>query len=62
MLVRQRVAPTRGVRPTIKGDVGMLMPIALFLGQDWLYWWQIPLVVLLIVLLIAWKAYRNKQT
>ena len=39
----------------------MWTPIALFLGQDWLYWWQIPLVVLLVVLLIAWKVYRGKQ-
>jgi len=39
----------------------MWMPMALFLGQDWLYWWQLPLVGVLIILLIAWKAYRNKQ-
>jgi len=39
----------------------MSMPIAEFLGIEWLYWWQIPLLVILIVLLIAWKAYRNKQ-
>lgn len=39
----------------------MWTPMALFLGQDWLYWWQIPLVVLLIVLIFAWKIYRSKQ-
>jgi hypothetical protein len=44
-----------------EGDMGMWMPIARFLGQDWLYWWQLPLIGVLIILLIAWKAYRNKQ-
>jgi hypothetical protein len=24
-------------------------------------WWQLPLIVLLIVLLVAWKMYRKKQ-
>jgi len=36
-------------------------PLALFLGIDWLFWWQIPLILLLIVLIIGWKIYRNKQ-
>jgi hypothetical protein len=35
--------------------------MAEFLGISWLFWWQIPLLILLIVLLIAWKAYRSKQ-
>jgi hypothetical protein len=35
--------------------------IAEFLGQSWLYWWQPLLVIVLIVLLIAWKKYRDKQ-
>ena len=39
----------------------MWTPMAEFLGLSWLYWWQIPLVILLIVLLIAWKVYRGKQ-
>jgi hypothetical protein len=37
----------------------MSMPIAAI--GDYFYWWQIPLVALLIVLLIIWKIYRNKQ-
>ncbi len=39
----------------------MSMPTAEFLGISWLFWWQIPLVVLLVALIFAWKAYRNKQ-
>ncbi len=39
----------------------MSMPVAEFLGVEWLYWWQIPLLIILIVLLVAWKAYRNRQ-
>lgn len=38
-----------------------MTPIAAFLGISWLYWWQIPLVILLVVLIIVWKAYRSKQ-
>lgn len=37
------------------------MPVAELWGKEWLFWWQIPLLALLIVLLIAWKMYRNKQ-
>ena len=40
--------------------MSMPMPIALF-GLDWLYWWQIPMVVLLVVLIFFWRLYRNKQ-
>lgn len=38
----------------------MSMPVGLF-GLDWLYWWQIPLLVLLVALIVFWKSYRNKQ-
>lgn len=41
----------------------MSMPtmIGKFLGIDWLFWWQLPLVLLLIAILVFWKIYRNKQ-
>ncbi len=28
---------------------------------DYFYWWQIPLVIVLVLLIIFWKIYRNKQ-
>ena len=37
------------------------MPLAKFLGVDWLYWWQLPLVILLIALIVFWRIYRSKQ-
>ncbi len=41
----------------------MSMPIIIgdFLGIEWLFWWQIPLILLLIALLVFWKIYRNRQ-
>jgi hypothetical protein len=39
----------------------MWTPIAALWGIEWLFWWQIPLLVLLIILLIIWKVYRSKQ-
>ena len=35
--------------------------LAEFMGVDWLYWWQIPLLILLIVIIIAYVMYRRKQ-
>lgn len=31
------------------------------IGNFPIYWWQIPLVLLLIGLIIFWKIYRSKQ-
>jgi hypothetical protein len=28
---------------------------------DYFVWWQAPLVILLVVLLVFWKIYKNKQ-
>ena len=39
----------------------MLMPIAELWGIDWLVWWQIPLVLVLIGLIIFLKKYRESQ-
>ncbi len=39
----------------------MAMPLAELWGIDWLYWWQIPMIILLIALIIFWKIYRSKQ-
>ena len=37
------------------------LSLAALWGQEWLYWWQIPLFVLLIVLIVGWIMYRRKQ-
>jgi len=29
--------------------------------SDYFVWWQIPLVVLLIALIVFWRIYRSKQ-
>jgi len=29
--------------------------------SDYFFWWQLPLVLLLIALIIFWKIYRSKQ-
>jgi len=39
----------------------MLMPIAELWGIDWLVWWQIPLVLVLVGLIIFLKKYRESQ-
>ena len=39
----------------------MAMPLAELLGIDWLYWWQLPLILLLVALIVFWRIYRNKQ-
>ena len=39
----------------------MLMPIAELWGIEWLVWWQIPLVLVLIGLIIFLKKYRESQ-
>jgi len=35
--------------------------LAELFGIEWLYWWQIPLLVLLIALVAFWVMYRRKQ-
>jgi hypothetical protein len=49
--------------PPSQGDENMvyMQPLAKFLGQDWLYWWQFPLLAVLIGLVIFLKVYRNRQ-
>jgi len=37
------------------------LPLAMLWGQEWLYWWQIPLLILLIALIIGWVMYRRRQ-
>jgi hypothetical protein len=37
------------------------LPLAEFLGISWLFWWQLPLLALLILLIIFWRIYRSKQ-
>jgi hypothetical protein len=39
----------------------MFMPLAELFGLSWLYWYQPVLLILLVVLLVAWKKYRSKQ-
>ncbi len=39
----------------------MIMPLAELFGLSWLYWYQPVLLILLVVLLVAWKKYRSKQ-
>ncbi len=36
-------------------------PLAELWGIQWLFWWQIPLLIVLIVLIIFWRIYRNRQ-
>ncbi len=35
--------------------------LAEFMGIDWLYWWQLPALGLLVVLIIFWLQYRKRQ-
>ena len=37
------------------------LPLAEFLGVEWLFWWQLPLVLLLVALVVFWRIYRNRQ-
>ncbi len=37
------------------------LPLAALWGIEWLYWWQLPMLGLLILLIIFWKVYRSKQ-
>lgn len=39
----------------------MFMPLAKFLGSEYLFWWQPVLLIGLVGLIIFWKSYRNKQ-
>ena len=39
----------------------MTMPFGELFGVEWLFLWQIPLVVLLIALIVFWNIYRRKQ-
>ncbi len=36
-------------------------PLAAFLGIDWLYWWQIPLLLLVVALLVFLRIYKRRQ-
>ncbi len=27
----------------------------------WIHWWQIPLVIILVVIIVLWKRYRANQ-
>ncbi len=38
----------------------MLMPLAKVWGT-WIHWWQVVLLLVLVVLIVAWKKYRSKQ-
>ncbi len=37
------------------------LPIAELFGIEWLWWWQIPLFLLLIGIIIAYVIYRRRQ-
>lgn len=39
----------------------MLTPLALFLGVDWLYWWQLPLLLVLggLIGFLVWNKRRQ---
>ena len=39
----------------------MATPVMLAAFRDLFYWWQIPLVIVLIGLIIFWVMYRRKQ-
>ena len=41
--------------------MSMPMPMAEFLGVEWLFWWQPVLLIILIGLIIFLKKYRNSQ-
>jgi cytochrome c-type biogenesis protein CcmH/NrfF len=36
-------------------------PLAEFLGQEWLYWWQLPLLALLVAVIVFYVIYRRRQ-
>lgn len=40
----------------------MATPVMLAGLSDMLYWWQIPLVIVLAALIIFWVLYRRRQT
>jgi cytochrome c-type biogenesis protein CcmH/NrfF len=35
--------------------------LAKFLGVDWLFWWQLPLLLLLIGVIVFYMQWRKKQ-
>ena len=37
------------------------MPLAEWLGVEWLYWWQLPLLLILIGLIVFLIMYRRRQ-
>ena len=39
----------------------MMTSLAELGGIDWLYWWQIPLFLLMIALVVFWVMYRRRQ-
>ena len=36
-------------------------PLAALWGISWLWWWQIPLFLLVAVLIVFWVMYRRRQ-
>jgi hypothetical protein len=38
-----------------------LLPLAKLWGIEWLYWWQIPLLLILIGLIVFLVMYRKRQ-
>ena len=50
------VAVLAGLAATL-GGCGLMEPI----GDSFFYWWQIPVVLLLVALIIFWVQYRKKQ-
>lgn len=37
------------------------LPLAEMFGQEWLFWWQIPLALILVGLIIFLVMYRRRQ-
>ena len=37
------------------------LPLAEFLGIEWLFWWQIPLALVLVGLVVFLIMYRRRQ-
>ena len=38
-----------------------LLPLATMFGVKWMYWWQIPLVIIVVALIVFLKMYKKKQ-
>jgi len=47
---------------TFKENVMMeAVPLAKLWGITWLWWWQVPLFLLVAVLVVFWVMYRRRQ-